>query len=71
MSEQEKAKSSFMQELDAWMEVNVIAPLVYSDGETEGEPVTDELIAKVKMAMRGKVLDSFHNGLRAGGARAG
>lgn len=47
---------SYMQELDAWAEENVIGPLV--------DPSEDRMatIARVKKAIREKVLESYHNG---------
>ena len=63
----EEKKESFMQALDAWTDVNVIAPLIYSDDDTDVE-TTEEQIAQVKKAMRAKMLDSYHNGRRAGAA---
>jgi hypothetical protein len=62
----EDKKTSFMQALDAWMDVNVIAPLIYSEDEEDVE-TTDEQIAQVKKAILTKVLDSYHNGRRAAG----
>jgi|HubBroStandDraft_1064217.scaffolds.fasta_scaffold99220_2 hypothetical protein len=64
----EEKRESFMQALDAWMDVNVIAPLVYSEDESDVE-TTEEQIAQVKKAMRAKMLDSYHNGRRAAGAK--
>jgi aminoglycoside/choline kinase family phosphotransferase len=63
MSTEDK-KELFMQALDAWMDVNVIAPLLYSESA-----VTEDTIVQIKKSMRTKVLDSYHNGRRtAGGA---
>ena len=64
MSEQ---KQSFMQELDAWMNENVIDPLIYGDpDDAPGSRSEEELIGAVKSAIRKKVLDSYHNGQAAG-----
>ncbi len=54
MSEQ---KQSFMQQLDAWSNEVVIAPLL------DNGP---EVIEEVQKAIRGKVLESYKNGLKAG-----
>ncbi len=56
MSEHEKPKKSFMQELDDWSLQAVITP-VLDDGP--------DAIAGVKQAIRQKVLDSYHNGQKA------
>jgi len=61
MSEQ---KLSFMQELDLWIDANVIDPLS-TDG-AEGEELTEETVEQVKKAIRQKVLESYHNGQKAG-----
>lgn len=63
MSEQEQVKPSFMQELDEWTESTIITPLA----EVGDEPVFDELVEKVKKAIREKVLQSYRNGLKASG----
>jgi hypothetical protein len=53
-----------MAQLDAWSDVNVIAPLIQGE---EDEPVelTQETIDQVKKAIREKNLESFKNGLKA------
>jgi hypothetical protein len=56
MSEQEKSKS-FMQELDAWSNEAVIAPVL-----EEGP----DAIERVQKAIREKVLQSYRNGQKAG-----
>jgi len=58
-------KQSFMQALDAWIDVNVIAPLVYQS-EDEPEELGDDAIDNVKKAIKGKVLQSYRNGLATG-----
>jgi hypothetical protein len=62
MSE-EKPKSSFMQELDQWSEVNVIGPLFASEAEPDD---FDAAVERVKKAIRAKVLESYRNGQVAG-----
>ena len=68
MSEQEKQKSSFMQELDKWSEAEIINPLLYAGAQS----VEDEgfnaagISEEKKMALRAKVLESYRNGLAAG-----
>jgi hypothetical protein len=62
MSEQKQV--SFMQELDAWTETNVITPL--HKAITDGDEAAFEAAHEgVKRAIRTKVLDSYHNGQRA------
>jgi len=63
MSEQEKQKSSFMEELDQWTESTIIGPLFASETDQEDwEPTID----RVKKAIRQKVLESYRNGQAAG-----
>lgn len=66
MSEQEKPKSSYMQELDRWSESNVIGPLVTSEA---GEDDWEESVERVKKSIRAKVLESYRNGQVAGPRR--
>ena len=64
MSEQ---KQSFMQQLDAWMNENVIDPLMYGDPDgIPGSRSQEEFIGDVKAAIRHKILNSYHNGQAAG-----
>jgi hypothetical protein len=63
MSEQEKPKSFFMEELDRWTESNVIGPLFISE---PGDKDWDAGIDRVKKAIRTKVLESFRNGQATG-----
>jgi hypothetical protein len=71
MSEQTKP-SRYMQELDAWTEENVITPILqaWPRQDEDDDPISDEAVAiispQVKKAIRGKVLDSYHNGQKAG-----
>jgi hypothetical protein len=61
MSELTKAKS-YMQELNLWSEANIIGPLSLNDpNEFDWENVVEQ----VKRAIRTKVLESYHNGLKA------
>jgi hypothetical protein len=62
MSEQ---KVNYMAQLDAWSDVNVIAPLVYEGDTGEKPELTQETIEQVKKAIREKNLESFKNGLKA------
>ncbi|MEW6058058.1 MAG: hypothetical protein AB1540_15735 [Bdellovibrionota bacterium] len=69
MFQQDKPKS-FMQELDLWSDEHVIGPLIdphYSDPAENREAT----IARVKKAIREKVLESYRNGQGAGPAKAG
>ena len=51
-------KLSFMQELDRWVDANVVLPLFNCDSEGAWE----ESVALVKKAIREKVLQSYKNG---------
>lgn len=62
---QPRKTPSYMQELDAWAEENVIGPLVDPRSADPGED-REATIARVKKAIREKVLDSYHNGQAAG-----
>src|SRR5258708_38198970 len=68
MSEQEKPKSSFMQELEQWCRAEVIDPLLNAgarsteDGDFDWEGPADESTRAIKA----KVLESYRNGLAAG-----
>ncbi len=64
MSEQEKKPTGFMQELDQWTEANIIGPVFNIDPNHEEE--WEAVVEQVKKAVRHKVLDSYHNGQRAG-----
>jgi hypothetical protein len=68
MSEQEKPKSTFMQELDQWSRNEVIDPLLYAGaGSAEDDSFDWEGSAEQAMkAIRAKVRESYHNGLAAG-----
>jgi len=62
MSEQ---KQSFMQQLDAWTTATVINPL--HQAVTDGDSADCEAACEaVKIAIRLKVLESYHNGQAAG-----
>lgn len=63
MSEQKKP--SFMEELDKWTMANVIDPLTYIFAEGE-EDDWEKTNARIKQAIRQKVLDSYRNGQAAG-----
>lgn len=65
MSEQ---KTNYMQELGGWIDANVIRPLLdphLAAYPSELEAFKPE-IAKVKKALREKVLQSYRNGRKAG-----
>lgn len=68
MSEQEKKSSSYMQELDQWIDLNVILPL--GDASQRNEEAWEETALMVKKAIKDKVYTSYKNGLmsRMGGA---
>ena len=65
MSEQEKPKSSYMQELDQWIKQEVILPLDYAGIGDEPENAEEVVRAKVSKAIRTKVLESYRNGQAA------
>jgi hypothetical protein len=67
MTSNDKPKS-FMQQLDAWTEDRVIGPLIDPNIADPGED-REVTIARVKNAIRDKVLESYHNGQRAPVAR--
>ena len=64
MFQQSKAPS-YMQELDAWAEEYIIGPLIDPQSSDPGED-PETAIALVKKAIREKVLESYHNGQKAG-----
>ena len=53
-----------MQELDHWSEANIVAPLVDRDSDPSED--FEEVIERVKKAIRTKVLESYRNGQAAG-----
>lgn len=56
-------KTSYMQELNLWIEANVIGPIQDScDSPQEMEMAVEQ----VKKAIRTKVLESYRNGQAAG-----
>jgi hypothetical protein len=63
MSEQKK--SSFMEELDYWVETTVINPLANAMMEAD-DTVWANLVQNVKAGIRTKVLESYRNGQKAG-----
>ena len=62
MSEQEQTKPGYLQELEAWSIQAVISPLLDTGPDA---------IAEVQKAIRAKVLESYHNGQKAGPRPAG
>jgi hypothetical protein len=67
MSEQ---KSNYMQELNLWIDKNVVHPLMYGDGPEDPDARSQaEIIDQVRQAIRTKVLESYHNGQAAGPAK--
>jgi|SRR5665213_417939 len=62
MSE-EKQTSSYMQELDRWIDANVISPL-YA-GESSADEWMDA-VERVKKSVKAKVLESYRNGQAMG-----
>lgn len=60
MSEQRKP---YMQQLDDWMEANIVSKLVLDDDdERESALVSAEDIEQIKTAIRQKVLESYTTG---------
>jgi hypothetical protein len=68
MSEQEKQKSSFMQELDKWSEAEIISPLLYAGAQSVEDEDFDcaEIGEEKKKIIKAKVLESYRNGLAIG-----
>jgi hypothetical protein len=66
MSKQQQKAKSFMEELDAWSEANVIEPLIDCEQEVNRRETLEDTIARVKKAIRQKVLESYRNGQTAG-----
>ena len=68
MSEQEKPKSSFMQELEQWARAEVIDPLLYAGAQSAEEEDFDyePIVEKSLKALKTKVLESYRNGQAAG-----
>ncbi len=65
MSEQQQKPKSFMQELDLWIDLNVVGVIVSNAAVFEEDPQRwPEAVAEVKRAIRAKVLESYHNGQR-------
>ena len=60
MSEQ---KTNYMQELDRWTEMTIIEPLA----DVGDEDLYLQLVEQIKKGIREKVLESYRNGLKAGG----
>jgi hypothetical protein len=70
MSEQEKPKGSFMEELDRWSDVEIIDPLLYA-GAKSAEEGADEAdwqttAEQSRKKLRAKMLESYRNGQAAG-----
>jgi hypothetical protein len=56
---------SFMQELDAWTETKVITPL--HEAITDGDSgACEKACESIQKAIRTRVLESYHNGQKAG-----
>lgn len=68
MSEK-KAKSTFMQELDQWIEDQVIEPLQEQWSRAQDGDLTTST-EPIKKVIRQKVLDSYHNGKKASQPKA-
>ena len=68
MFQQDRTKSSYMQELNGWAEAVVIDPLIHA-ASYGPEQALDETKQAVLKAIREKVLESYRNGQAAGPAR--
>jgi hypothetical protein len=68
MSEQEKPKSSFMEELEQWARAEVIDPLLYAGANSAEKDDFDyePIVEKSLRALKAKVLQSYRNGQAAG-----
>ena len=52
-----------MQELDLWSDANVVGPLLSADPNQQN---WQTVVEQVKKTIRTKVLESYHNGQKAG-----
>jgi hypothetical protein len=67
MSEPTKTKS-YMQELDLWSDTSIIGPLFQAWqqwAEHRNEERYGQAVDLIKKRIREKVLESYHNGLKA------
>ena len=65
MSEQENRPKSFMQELDEWIDLNVVETLTSNYGVQATPGVWPIAVNQVKKAIREKILESYRNGIKA------
>jgi hypothetical protein len=68
MTSTEDKPKSFMQELDEWTNATIVSPL-YAAFAKDSESAYVDAVATVKKAIREKVLESYHNGQKAGPTR--
>src|SRR5262249_4744516 len=64
MSEQDKVKG-YMQQLDDWIDANVISPLYVAYCESGTDRAKEQAEEAVHKAIREKALESYHNGKRS------
>jgi hypothetical protein len=67
--QEDKPKKSYMQELDDWTNAEVIVPMMHAVRSGD-EQTFSETARTVERAIRAKVLDSYHNGQKAGPRKA-
>ena len=58
-----------MQELDQWIDLNVVEALTSNYGVQTTPGVWPMAVSQVKKAIREKVLESYRNGIKAGAAK--
>lgn len=66
-----EAKTSYMQQLEAWIDDQVIDPLYTAAQHDIPEADADEIVAGVKKSLKEKMLESYRNGQAAGPRRFG
>lgn len=79
-TKQTENKKSYMQQLDEWIDAEVVAKLAgafeeYADAASAGVPQeeaaakVEPVVAEVKKAIKEKILESYHNGKEAKSSR--
>ena len=66
MSKQEQPKApSYMQQLDQWIQNDIVLPLHFGPAPEPGAPTWDDIVDEVHSKIRAKVLESYRNGQMA------
>ena len=63
-------KPNYMQELDSWIDENVLDPLVEASGPDAADAIA-EIGELVRTGIKNKVLESYRNGQAAGPRKVG